>query len=80
MRELLASMQRGEISALYVAKLDRLCRNLSDLLAVVHLCEKHDVALVSASEQIDTGTPAGRMMLSMLGAFAELNVLESANG
>ena len=70
-RDLLASIQRGEVSALYVAKLDRLCRNLSDLLAVVPSLERHDVALVSASEQIDTGSPAGRMMLSMLGAFAE---------
>jgi site-specific DNA recombinase len=70
-RELLAAIARGEVSALYVAKLDRLCRNLSDLLAIVRLCEKHDVALVSASEHIDTGSPAGRMMVSMLGAFSE---------
>lgn len=70
-KELLVALQRGEISALYVTKLDRLCRSLADLLAVVRLCEKHDVALVSASEAIDTGSPAGRMMLSMLGAFAE---------
>jgi site-specific DNA recombinase len=70
-RELLAAIQRGEISALYVCKLDRLCRSLADLLAIVRLCEKHDVALVSASEAIDTGSPAGKMMLAMLGAFAE---------
>ena len=70
-RELLAAIQRGEVSALYVTKLDRLCRSLADLLAVVRLCEKHEVSLVSATEAIDTGSPAGRMMLSMLGAFAE---------
>ena len=70
-RDLLASIERGEVEAVYIAKLDRLCRNLADLLAIVKLCERHDVALVSASEHIDTGSPAGRMMLSMLGAFAE---------
>ena len=70
-RELLTALQRGEVSALYVTRLDRLCRSLADLLAVVRLCEKHETALVSASEAIDTGSPAGRMMLSMLGAFAE---------
>jgi len=70
-RELLAAIERGEVSALYVTKLDRLCRSLVDLLGIVRLCEKHNVALVSASEAIDTGSPAGRMMLSMLGAFAE---------
>ncbi len=70
-RELLAALQRGEVTALYVTRLDRLCRSLADLLAIVKLCEKHAVALISASEAIDTGSPAGRMMLSMLGAFAE---------
>jgi site-specific DNA recombinase len=69
--ELLAAIAAGSISALYICKLDRLCRNLEDLLAIVRLCGKHDVALVSASEAIDTGSPAGKMMLSMLGAFAE---------
>ena len=71
MQQALAAIESGEVSTLYVAKLDRLCRNLADLLAIVKLCEKQDVALVSASENIDTGSPAGRMMLSMLGAFAE---------
>jgi site-specific DNA recombinase len=70
-QELLGCIERGEIEAVYISKLDRLVRDLSDLLAIVKLCEKHDVALISASEHIDTGSPAGRMMLSMLGAFAE---------
>jgi site-specific DNA recombinase len=70
-RELLAAIERGEISALYICKLDRLSRNLEDLLGIVRLCKNHNVALVSASEAIDTGSPAGRMMISMLGGFAE---------
>lgn len=70
-QQLLRGIEAGTISAVYVTKLDRLCRSLADLLAIVRLCDKHDVALVSASEAIDTGSPAGRMMLSMLGAFAE---------
>jgi site-specific DNA recombinase len=70
-QELLALIERGEIEAVYVSKLDRLVRSLADLLAIVKLCERQNVALVSASEQIDTGSPAGVMMLSMLGAFAE---------
>lgn len=69
--ELLTAIRAGEVSALYVTKLDRLTRRLSDLLAIVQLCEKHDVALISASESIDTGSPAGKMMLQMLGVIAE---------
>lgn len=37
---------------------DRVSRSLIDLLELVRVCEKHDVALVSASESIDTFTPA----------------------
>ena len=70
-QELLASIDRGEVEALYVGKLDRLCRSLADLLWIVQLCEKRSVALVSAAENIDTGSPAGRMMISMLGAFSQ---------
>lgn len=70
-QELLRCIERGEVQALYVTKLDRICRDLADLLAVVKLCDAQNVAFVSASESIDTGSPAGRMMLSMLGAFAE---------
>lgn len=70
-QELLRCIERGEVQALYVTKLDRICRDLADLLAIVKLCDVKNVAFVSASESIDTGSPAGRMMLSMLGAFAE---------
>ncbi len=69
--EVLSAIKAGGVSALYVAKLDRLCRNLDDLRSIVKLCEKHQVALVSASEAIDTSSPAGRMMVSMLGIIAE---------
>lgn len=69
--ELLTAIRQGAISSLYVAKLDRLSRNLDDLRAIVRLCDKHEVGLVSASESLDTATPAGRMMVSMLGVIAE---------
>jgi site-specific DNA recombinase len=69
--ELIAAIKAGEVSAVYVGKLDRLTRRLEDLLALVALCEKHGTALVSASESIDTGSPAGKMMLHMLGVIAE---------
>lgn len=69
--ELLTAIRAGEVSALYVMKLDRLTRRLEDLLTLVSLCEKHGTALISASEAIDTGSPAGKMMLQMLGVIAE---------
>ena len=70
-QELLALVREGKVAAIYCSKLDRMVRSLADLLAIVKLLQKHDVALVSASEHIDTGTAAGRMMVSMLGVIGE---------
>lgn len=71
LQALLDDVRAGKIAAVYVAKLDRLTRSLRDLLDLVKTFEKHNVVLVSASETVDTGTAAGRMMLSLLGTFAE---------
>jgi len=57
--------------ALVVWKLDRLSRSLKDLL---HILEKIDAAAAtfrSLTEAVDTAGPAGRMMMQMLGSFAE---------
>jgi site-specific DNA recombinase len=70
-QEMLRLVSEGKVAAIYCTKLDRLVRSLSDLLAIVKLLQKHEVALVSASEHIDTGTAAGRMMVSMLGVIGE---------
>src|ERR1700728_2064400 len=53
-QELLTLVGEGKLAAIYCSKLDRLVRSLADLLAVVKLLQKYDVALVSASEHIDT--------------------------
>ena len=70
-RELLTLVREGKVAVIYCTKLDRMLRSLADLLAVVKLFQKHDVALVSASEHIDTSSAAGRMMVSMLGVIGE---------
>jgi site-specific DNA recombinase len=52
-------------------KLDRLARNLRDLLDICDRLEALEVGIVSIQEAIDTGTAAGRMVRSFLGAVAE---------
>jgi hypothetical protein len=54
-----------------VAKLDRLGPSLLHLLGLIEHLNALGLRLVSASDSIDTKTPAGRMMLQLLGAFAE---------
>ena len=54
-----------------VWKLDRLSRSLKDLLHLMERIEAAGAGFRSLTEAIDTTTPAGRMMMQMVGAFAE---------
>ncbi len=54
-----------------VWKLDRLGRNLQHILATVKALTDRGVTLVSTSDGIDSSTPAGRMMIGVLGSLAE---------
>lgn len=67
---LLAEVADGD--AVVVTKLDRLGRSLSHLVHVVDELERRGVALRSLSEQIDTSTSAGRFMVHMLAALAQM--------
>jgi len=54
-----------------VWKLDRLSRSLKDLLVIMEHIHKAGAGFKSLTEAIDTTTPAGRMMMQMVGSFAE---------
>jgi DNA invertase Pin-like site-specific DNA recombinase len=54
-----------------VWKLDRLGRNLQHILATVKALSDRGVTLVSVTDGIDSSTPAGRMMIGVLGSLAE---------
>ena len=62
-------LREGDV--LVVWKLDRLSRSLKDLLHVLEKITEAKAGFRSLTEAINTTTPAGRMMLQMLGAFAE---------
>jgi DNA invertase Pin-like site-specific DNA recombinase len=66
-----AMLDRGDADALLVVKLDRLTRSVGDLGAVVRRCNRSGWALLSVSEQIDTRTAAGRLVLNVLASVAE---------
>jgi DNA invertase Pin-like site-specific DNA recombinase len=54
-----------------VWKLDRLGRNMLHILETVKALTDRAVTLVSTSDGIDSSTPAGRMMIGVLGSLAE---------
>jgi len=54
-----------------VWKLDRLSRSLKDVLHLMERIAEAGAAFRSVTENIDTTTPAGRIMMQMVGSFAE---------
>ena len=63
--------QLREDDVLVVWKLDRLSRSLRDVLTIMEWLGEAKAGFNSLTEAIDTTTPAGRMMMQMVGAFAE---------
>ena len=63
--------QLREDDIVVVWKLDRLSRSLKDLLLILDKIANLGAGFRSLTEHVDTTTPAGRMMMQMLGSFAE---------
>jgi DNA invertase Pin-like site-specific DNA recombinase len=59
---------------LIVVKLDRLGRNTRDVLNLVHELEEKGASLRVLEPAIDTGGPMGRMVLTVLGMVAEMEL------
>lgn len=71
MARILAGIRDGSVGRVVVLKLDRLTRSTRDLSEVLDLFAKSDAALVSVSENLDTGSACGRMVVNMLGVVAQ---------
>jgi len=71
-QEMLSYLQDNSTNVLLCLKLDRLFRNLKDLLIFIDdELNPRDISLVSISENFNTGSAQGRLFLSMIGSFAE---------
>ena len=72
LNRLMADAHKRRFDAVVVWKFDRFARSVSHLLRALETFNSLGVAFVSLSEQVDTTTPAGRMIFTVLGAVAEL--------
>jgi DNA invertase Pin-like site-specific DNA recombinase len=69
---LMADAHRRRFDAVVVWKFDRFARSVSHLLRALETFKAQGIEFVSFSEQMDTSTPAGKMVFTVLGAVAEL--------
>src|SRR5271157_2786225 len=69
---LMADAHRRKFDVVIVWKFDRFARSVSHLLRALETFKALGIDFVSFSEQMDTSTPAGKMVFTVLGAVAEL--------
>ncbi|MCI8876464.1 MAG: recombinase family protein [Lachnospiraceae bacterium] len=77
LNQMLEYVREGDI--VYIHDFSRLARSTKDLLGLVERMRDKGVHFVSNKENIDTSTPTGKLMLTMIGAIAEFereNLLE----
>lgn len=69
LQRLLEFAREGD--TIVVHDFSRLARNTRDLLDITEQLKRKGVTLISNKENIDTSTPTGKLMLTMIGAIAE---------
>lgn len=69
---MLADAHRRKFDAVAVWRFDRFARSVSHLLRALEMFRALGIEFVSLSEQVDTSTPTGKMVFTVLGAVAEL--------
>ncbi|MCT4595066.1 MAG: recombinase family protein [Anaeromicrobium sp.] len=69
LKEIMEYAREGDI--IHIESFSRLARSTKDLLELVDYFKSKGVSLVSFKENLDTTTPTGKLMLTMIGAIAE---------
>jgi DNA invertase Pin-like site-specific DNA recombinase len=72
--ELMLDVTKGrrDFQAVLVWKFDRFARSVQHLLKALGAFNENNVAFISLTESVDTSTPMGRLVFTILGAVAEM--------
>jgi site-specific DNA recombinase len=68
---LLTEIRAGKIDCVVVYKVDRLSRSLLDFARMMEIFDKHHISFVSVTQQFNTATSMGRLVLNILLSFAQ---------
>jgi site-specific DNA recombinase len=71
LRRMMADIEAGKIDVVVIYKIDRLTRSLADFSKMVEVFERYGVSFVSVTQQFNTTTSMGRLMLNILLSFAQ---------
>jgi len=71
LKRLLADIEKKRIDIVVVYKIDRLTRSLADFSKMIEVFERYGVSFVSVTQQFNTTTSMGRLMLNVLLSFAQ---------
>lgn len=71
LEEMMKAAFRREFDTILIVRLDRITRSLSNLLSLLQELESAKVNLIATDQNIELGSATGRLMIHLLGAFAE---------
>ena len=71
LQRLLADIEQGMVDAVVVVKIDRLSRSLLQFLQMMAYFEEKQVSFVAVTQQINTSSSAGRLLINVLVSFAQ---------
>lgn len=71
LKRLMADIEAGRIDCVVVYKVDRMSRSLLDFARMMETFEKHHVSFVSVTQQFNTASSMGRLILNVLLSFAQ---------
>jgi len=72
LRQLMKAARNREFDCVVVWKFDRFARSVSHLLKALEEFNHLDIRFISVQDQIDTDSPMGKAMFTIIGAMAEL--------
>ena len=69
--KMMADMKAGKFKKIIALKLDRITRDLYDFVSFTRTTDKYNCGFEFVLEKFDTTSPSGRMILNILGVFAQ---------